>query len=387
MEKVEFPLFRLCYEHMYEKKGETLATYVDWEEVNGPNLQMVDERSLSFGELVDKILVYDENQSYKELDLDKVDQSNQSDFRSFYIDDLKCFNFRIDKTYDARNPMVQKAEKLLEIHINLKNMNETEENKGRRKWRETREGRKEEVPEKRKRVWLFMNDEKTLNLDQNKPFDSNATVHYLTRSTTFEDGYWWWNNFEAYTRDLIVGPEPFGLFEYLDRLSQDFGKEQLATTTTVPLYCDETSEFRGNLSLRNRKFASFIHFRSIDAPYKNAYRLSDTVGMESYYMVRFTENRPEQKPEQLRLSFKPNLVRMTTRYVNNYMAIELFFHIVALTKIYFKFSFLEIPELAQRAWPVVQFFAFLVLYLMVLGLLYLFECWFRMAKFMELKYG
>lgn len=370
---------------MYEKSNETVATFVDWEEVNGPNLATLNKKSLNFTDLVDRIHVYDEAQNYTAWDLDML--SKRSDFEQYYVDALKCFSFKIDKIYDARNPVVQKSERLLEIQINLKNMTKSQENAGEMIVNEKTESKEKNLGNKTSRVFLFLNDRKTLNLGQDKPFDSNSTVHYLTRAYSFEDNYWSWNNFDGYIRSLIIGEAPYGVFEYLDRLAQSFGNDQTTTTTTVPLYCDATSDPRANLSVRNRKFGSYIHFRSIDAPYKNAYQFSQEVGIESYYLVRYTEDRPEQRPDKLRLSFKPNLVRMSTRYINTYTGIELFFHMMALTKVYFKFNFIESPELAQRIWPVMKFFAFLFLYMLVVALLYLFDYWFKLAKLMELKYA
>lgn len=373
MKTFQLPVFRVCYEHMYANDKETVAAFVDWEEVNGPNVTMLNQKNLQFKHLVDRIHVYDEAQNYTALDLDEL--TKRSDFIEFYIDHLKCFSFKIDKVYDGRNPVVQKSEKLVEIQINLKFKNETNFIVPKNLENGTQ------------RVFLFLNDDrKTLDLSQDKPFESDATIHYLTRAYSYEDNYWAWNNFDGVIRRLFLGEESYGLFEYLDRLAESFGDDQDTTTTAVPMYTEDSSK-RAKLFVRNRKFSSYIHFRSIDAPYKNAFDFAQTVGVERYYLARYTENRTEQRPDKLRLSFKPNLVRMTTRFINTYTAIELFFHMMALTKVYFKFNFIEIPELFQRTYPIAKFFGFLCAYGVVIGLLRVFDYWFKVAKRMEIKYS
>lgn len=235
-EKIRIPRFRICYEHDITK------TFVEKESLTSITLEKdLDQRTLNFSELVKKIVLINEDNSEKTILFDQGDYENITkkelkQYSVFYVDNLKCFNFEFEKTYDAKNRNVQKLTRLVEIHINVEKT-------------------------AKRRVFIFLNDVVTLDLDFNKPYyNGNKTINYLTREFAYEDDFWIWKNLWRYLKHRLnikkLNNNPAA---YLDWLSWSFGEEQYSATTSVLLHSAQTKEdFRRNLPIKNRQVRMYL---------------------------------------------------------------------------------------------------------------------------------
>lgn len=356
MKKIELPRFQVCFEHNYS----SIKTYKNEEEDDIFNevilYEKLDPDTLNFTDIIDQIIIHQENDEEIEI-RDKIKA-----VKVFYIDNLKCFTFDVNKVYD--DPNVPKLETLIEIHVNLEKIEQ-------------------------KRIFFFLNTKQALKMDRNNPFESGMTdIHYLTKEYRIENTYWCAKNLLICLKDYF-GIEKFANYpnDYLNKLSKAYEKNQYSATTSVRLYSQETrNDSRFNLPIKNRQFNSFMHFRSIDGK-KNDYLFTDNRVFNDYSIVSYKKEKNSKDRNSVKLFLRSNLIKIVSSYNSSYEILEFSLHFLVLLKLYFSFNFLFLPELYKSVLPVIKFFVFIFLYCIVVFILFLFECYFKFIRFLDFKYA
>lgn len=101
----------------------------------------------------------------------------------------------------------------------------------------------------------------------------------------------------------------------------------------------------------------------------------------------FTSEKSYLSAKHLVLSFRsvPTIFKMSSR--NRYRWVEFFLHLFVLAAFWFKVDFIDLPNSLRKAYPIFRFFLIVLLYCIVVFLLFIFECWFKLIRFLDFKYA
>ena len=105
------------------------------------------------------------------------------------------------------------------------------------------------------------------------------------------------------------------------------------------------------------------------------------------FMSDFTSEKSYLSADHLVVSFRSILLKFKLLNRNRYRWVELFLHLFILTSFWFKVSFIDLPTSLSKAWPIVKFFCIVLLYCIVVFLLFIFETWFKLIRFLDFKYA
>ena len=165
---------------------------------------------------------------------------------------------------------------------------------------------------------------------------------------------------------------------YSNHLKRVFNDNQLAATTSIPLF-----PYDEDLPIKNHQFQNFMLFRSLEAD-KNEYDftanlkrhnfLSDCISDQSYHL-----------PNRSIIAFIPSFTYNALVENSKYHLIEFLLHMLILVSFWYKISLIHLPRSLKKTYPTAKFFVICFFYIIVLSLCCLFECLFRFIRFLSFR--
>lgn len=348
LKEVQLPKVRLCYELDKDLNSNQFAK------------KHLEADSLNISDVLQSITLLDENQEKRTMEVDEVESKNNTLIVAydFYVDNLKCFNFVFKIKYQILTTNILEANKLVTFVLKLNNIT-------------------------RKRMFVHLNGN-SLDLEWYYPLKANFyyNIIYMIENYRFQDDFWMIKNFYCYLKDFFNIEKLRNTHErYYMYLRDSFTREQYVTTTVVPLGKDGDRD----ATIKNQQFNSYIHFRSL-AGNKNDYDF-DVNNERKTFMSDFTSEKSYLGNNHLVISLRSVLVKNKIHSLNRYRMVEFYMHLFILTAFWFKIDFSTLPISLKKAFPIAKFFVICFLYCIVVFLLFLFETWFKLIRFLDFKYA
>ena len=158
-------------------------------------------------------------------------------------------------------------------------------------------------------------------------------------------------------------------------------KEQFVTTTVLPL----GKENKQDAIIKNQQFNSYIHFRTLSGN-KNDYDFQTNI-RKLTFMSDFIHEKSYLGDNYLVVSLRSVLLKYKMHSTSKYTFVEFFLHLFILSSLYFKVDIFNLPIHLKNAYPIVKFFVIVLLYCLVCCILFIFETWFKLIKFLDFKYA
>ena len=194
----------------------------------------------------------------------------------------------------------------------------------------------------------------------------------------YQDDYFYFKNFFSFIKtSLGIEEKKNDQISYSNHLKKVFNHNQLAATTSVPLYTDDK-----DLPIKNHQFQNFMLFRSLAD--KNEYDF--TANLKRYnVLIACYSDESYRSPYRSVFSFIPFYIHSETVANNKYHLIEFLLHMLILVSFWYKISLIHLPKSLKKAYPTAKFFVICFLYIIVLSLCCLFECLFRCIRFLSFR--
>ena len=138
------------------------------------------------------------------------------------------------------------------------------------------------------------------------------------------------------------------------------------------------------IHLSSFQFNYFMQFRSI-ATDKNKYDFTQNTEIVNFAKTVYELEKNPERSDQLTVTVSLNNLQFRENSRNRYRWVELFFHLFVLASFWLGVDFITLPASLERAYPVFKFFALYALYCVVVSLIWLFELWFAVVRFLKFK--
>ena len=318
---------------------------------NNYTVAALNNLTLKSEDIFEKIVILD-----AEYTFNNTNKNSPVEIETFYLDNKKCFGLATKNEISGFKKDYFTLNEPIKIHINL-----------------------EEMPIKR--YLLFINDKESLDLEWRRYYYLNRYyLCFLTEQQhVYQDDYFYFKNFFSFIKtSLGIEEKKNDQISYSNHLKKDFNHNQLAATTSVPLYPNDE-----DLPIKNHQFQNFMLFRSLEAD-KNEYDFTANLKRYNFFSHCYSDQTYHLSKRSI-ISFIPFYIHSETVENNKYHLIEVLLHKLILVSFWYKISLIHLPKSLKKAYPTAKFFVVCFLYIIVLSLCCLFECLFRFIRFLSFR--